>query len=489
MFHPRTPPAPRPRARDDIAVIGGGFSGLLLTLQVLKRTQAARIFLIERAAQFGRGLAYGAADPGHLLNVRASNMSAYPDAPAHFLEWLRHSAPPGSDRQGFASRQVFGTYLQSLLRSSVLTDGAAGRLILVPDEATALRTSGDKTIVDLGLGHSLEVDHVVLATGNLPPHDPGALSDEVKTSGLYVSDPWNAAALAGLRPFDDVLLLGTGLTAVDMIMRLVDKGHRGRITALSRRGLRPHRHVELGPPPAPFEVPHGLSLTALLRFVRARARSEGWRAAVDSLRPSTQRLWREASIEERKRFLRHLRPWWDVHRHRVAPYVADRLAALESSGRLEFAQGWLSAFALERDHVDVTYSSRGKRYQRRVALILNCTGPAGDLARASSPLLADLLRQGLARPDVCRLGLDVDPLCQIIDANGHSNPRLFAVGPLSRGAFWEINAVPDIRVQAAELAQRLADACERGCVGPAPCGLGLAVQQGSEPGTELNEGE
>lgn len=493
MFHAKTPAAPQ--LRHDIAVIGGGFSGLLLTLQVLRRTTAARVFLIERAAHFARGLAYGAADPGHLLNVRAANMSAYPDAPDHFVEWLRQTAPTGTGRQAFVSRQVFGTYLQSLLRASVATDGAAGRLVLVPDEAVAVRETGEKTIVRLGLGHTLHVDQVVLATGNLPPHDPLPLSADVKTSGLYVSDPWGSMALEGLRPFDDVLLLGTGLTAVDMIMRLKDKGHRGRITALSRRGLRPHRHIELGPPPPPFDVPRHLTLTALVRLVRGRARREGWQAAVDGLRPSTQRLWRDASLEERQRFLRHLRPWWDVHRHRVAPPVAERLESLEASGDLEFAKGRLSALTPHRDQIDVAWASGGTTVRRRFAAIINCTGPAGDLRRTSSALLADLFRQGLARADACRLGLDVDALCQVVDDHGRGNPRLFAVGPLSRGAFWEINAVPDIRVQAAELAQRLADVCERrraaltATTSPERACLAFAVQHGAEARAELKEAQ
>ncbi len=460
MFQTRLTTPPETSRRTDIAIVGSGFSGLLVALQLLRKTATTRIFLIERASEFGRGLAYGSADPGHLLNVRASNMSAFPEEPDHFLQWLRLCAPPGAEQRGFASRQLFGTYLQSLLRASVERDGATGRLHIVPDEAVGLSEAGPRLSLRLALGHAIEVDHVVLATGNLPPHDPPAMDPALVSSGVYIGDPWRADAFASLRPNDDVLLLGTGLTAVDMIMRLAARGHLGRIVALSRRGLRPHQHEDLGPPPSPFDVPMQPSVTALLRLVRARARQESWRSAVDGLRPSAQRLWREASSAERRRFLRHLRPWWDVHRHRLAPSVAATVDALQAEGQVAFAKGWITAFAGDGDGATVAWTSRGATHRLKVARVINCTGPAGNLAKARSPLLAMLLAQGLARPDACHLGLDVDADCHVVGADGGSNPNLLAIGPMSRGAFWEITAVPDIRVQAMLLAERLAAKCE-----------------------------
>lgn len=444
----------------DIAIVGSGFSGLLVALQLLRKSATTRVFLIERAGEFGRGLAYGSADPGHLLNVRASNMSAFPEDPEHFLHWLRLCAPPGAEHRGFASRQLFGTYLQSLLRASVEKDGATGRLSIIPDEAVALLDTGPRLGLRLALGHKIEVDHVILATGNLPPHDPRGMDAALVTSDVYIRDPWRPDAFATLRPTDDVLLLGTGLTAIDMIMRLAARGHQGKITALSRRGLKPHQHEDLGPPPSAFEVPTQPSVSALVRLVRARARHETWRSAVDGLRPSAQRLWREASAAERRRFLRHLRPWWDVHRHRLAPAVAATVDALQASGQVAFAKGWIKGFAPELDGAAVVWTTRGTTHRLKVARVINCTGPAGNLEKTQSPLLADLLERGLARPDACHLGLDVDPDCHVIGADGIANQNLLAIGPMSRGAFWEITAVPDIRVQAMLLAERLAARCE-----------------------------
>ena len=450
-----------PLSRTDIAVVGAGFSGLLVALQLLRKTRSTRVYLIERAGEFGRGLAYGSADPQHLLNVRASNMSAFADDPEHFLHWLRLCTPVGGAPPSFASRQLFGTYLQSLLRASVEKDGATGRLVIVPDEAVALLdVASGRLGLRLALGNTIEADHVVLATGNLPPHDPPMMDEALRASAAYVSDPWQSDAFATLRDNDDVLLLGTGLTAVDMIMRLASRGHQGRITALSRRGLKPHQHEDLGPPPSAFEVPTRPAISELVRLIRARARRDGWRSAVDGLRPSAQRLWREASSTERRRFLRHLRPWWDVHRHRLAPAVAATVDALQASGQVAFAKGWIRGFERNGDGATVVWSTRGVPHRLDVAKIINCTGPAGNLERTRSPLLGDLLERGLARPDACHLGLEVDADCHVIGADGQANPRLLAIGPMSRGAFWEITAVPDIRVQALLVAEQLGARCE-----------------------------
>lgn len=440
-----------------IAIVGAGFSGLLLAVHLLRRHPGIRVTLVEQAPSFGRGLAYGAADPDHVLNVRASNMSAFPDDPSHFLRWLGATAPAQAEA-GFVSRRTFGGYLQALLRAAV--DEAGGRLDLVADEAVALAFVEGRPRLRLAIGRSIDVDRVVLATGNLPPHDPRGMAAEVAASGRYTRDPWAPAACAGVDPADDVLLIGTGLTAVDMVMKLAARGHTGRITAISRRGLRPRAHRDGGPPAAAYPLPARPRMSQLVRLVRDKAEGGGdWRGAVDGLRASTQRVWREADANERNRFLRHLRPWWDVHRHRLAPSVAATIDRLEASGQLAICGGQIGGFRLEDRAVVVDWRPRFERDSRplRVAHVVNCTGPAGNLATTSSALLSDLLGHGLARPDACALGLDVDAFCRVIGADGIANPSLLAIGPISRGTFWEITAVPDIRVQAAAVADWLAE--------------------------------
>ncbi len=441
--------------KGDIAIVGAGFSGSLLALQILRADPEVRVHLIEKAEQFGRGLAYGAADPEHLLNVRAANMSALPEEPSHFLDWLRLTNPGQDEIPTFVSRHLYGTYLQALLGTILQTSHGAGRLVTVADEAIEVHLDGSRPQLRLALGHDLAADHVVLATGNLPPHDLPCFSGA--DPSIYASDPWAADAFADLDPASDVLLVGTGLTAVDMILRLRSRGHVGSIRALSRRGLRPHRHESDTPAMAPWPVPPRPSWSVLLRSLREATKATAWREVIDGVRPDVQRLWCEASPEERRRFLRHLRPWWDIHRHRIAPDVAQVVEELEASGQLTFLAGRIGQARFEKSLAIVAWSPRGADQTREMQVhrIVNCTGPAGDIAKSRSPLLRDLLARGHARPDACGLGLDVDQDCRLIDNAGVPQDCLLAIGPLSRGAFWEITAVPDIRVQAAQTACRV----------------------------------
>ena len=438
----------------DVAIVGAGFSGSLLALQILRSSTACRVFLIEKSSRFGRGLAYSAADPEHLLNVRAANMSAYPDDPNHFVDWLSASGA-GDAAPSFVSRHLYGSYLQTLLGAAVQTEQGAGRLIAVGDEAVSLSFDDARPRLRLALGRDLHADHVVLATGNLPPHDLPALIGA--DPSIYVSDPWADDALADLGPDDEVLLVGTGLTATDMVLRLRSHGHVGSIRAISRRGLRPHRHENPSPSMRAWHVPYRPSLTKLLGLVRDASRTMGWREAIDGLRPSVQRLWRDASLAERRRFLRHLRPWWDIHRHRIAPEVASVVDQFVAEGRLAFLAGRIEDVRVGSKGAIVTWVPRGANGRRelQVQRIVNCTGPAGDLTKCRSPLLRDLLARGYARPDACELGLDVDEHCRLLNGNGEPKDHLLAVGPLSRGSFWEITSVPDIRVQAVQVARYL----------------------------------
>jgi uncharacterized NAD(P)/FAD-binding protein YdhS len=269
-----------------------------------------------------------------------------------------------------------------------------------------------------------------------------------------VEDPWGSGGAEGLqalaRQDGDVLLLGTGLTMVDVALSLEQAGFAGRMIATSRRGLVPRGHEEPGSAPLPAPAP--ASLREMTRTVRAAARTGGWRPAVDALRPISQALWRGFSEAEKKRFLRHLRPWWDVHRHRIAPPVAARIESLIAAGRLEVVPGRISDAA----NGAITIERRGGAVQRQVAGVVNCTGPEGRIERVDDPLVRQLLGSGRARPDALGIGLAVDDASRVIGTDGAAERGLYALGPLTRGTFWEIVAVPDIRGQARRVAEALA---------------------------------
>jgi uncharacterized NAD(P)/FAD-binding protein YdhS len=273
---------------------------------------------------------------------------------------------------------------------------------------------------------------------------------------LFRADPWAPGACEGLEEVDDVLLLGTGLTAIDTVVSLVGTGFKGRIMALSRRGLAPRAHSETGPQVGTVARPDERG-SWLLRHVRRRNKQVGWRAAVDELRPHVQTLWRLHDPEAQSRFLRHLRPWWDVHRHRLAPQVAAKIATLEAEGRLRFAAGRVIAVEEGDGLAQITWRPRGHDAVASAGFgrIIACTGPEGDIRRVADPLLRALLDDGLIRPDHHALGIDVDRVGRAIGMDGNAGRPIFAVGPLTRGEAWEITAVPDIRRQVWDLARRL----------------------------------
>jgi len=442
--------------RDHVAIIGGGFAGTLQAINLL-RHDGPRATLIERRPRAGEGVAYGDADPAHVLNVRAASMSALPDDPDHFVRWL-HDGGYEADARTFVGRVVYGAYLREMLE--LATAANPERLSILHDTAIDLECADNAGVtIALASGGSITADRAVLAVGNLPPHAPPGLDPSTLDPDCYFGDPWKHDPARGLHDKDVVLILGTGLTMVDMVLKLQRGGFGGVIVALSRRGLLPRAHDEQKPFEPIGERPsHEASW--LVRAVRRRADEIGWRNAVDELRPFTQSMWRAADNDQRARFLRHLRPWWDIHRHRIAPAVAKILTEMEEAGRLQTIAAKTSGFSQVENGVEVTFRRRGENASEVATFrrVINCIGPQGDLSRTDEPLLRSLVACGLLRPDVAHLGIDVDKQHRIVGAAGDVSDRLLAIGPMTRGAFWEIVAVPDIRLQTWSVARHLSNA-------------------------------
>ena len=440
-------------AIEHVAIIGGGFSGALQAINLL-RHEGPRATLIERRAEAARGVAYSAAHPDHLLNVRAGNMSALPQEPDHFARWLEQRHPELAD--GFAPRLIFGDYLAELLDDA--HQAAPERLRILRGEATDVVPDGEGWRICLDDGQVIAADAVILAPGNLPPHIPGGIDVDALPAGCFAPEPWSGDVAEGLCSDDTVLVIGSGLTMIDIALLLDARGFQGRIVAISRRGLSPRGHAAVTPSTLDMRPP--TTAVGLLRHVRARSRDVGWRAAVDELRPYTEGLWTAANLSERRRFLRHLRAWWDVHRHRIAPEVAAKIGAMQAAGRLEIVAGKLLEVDAEAAGARVCYRPRGEDEiaTLRVRRIINATGPQGDLPRTEEALLRRLLDRGLIRPDPLRIGIDVTQQSEVVDAGGEAHPTLLALGPMTRGTFWEIVAVPDIRRQTWAVARKLSNA-------------------------------
>ena len=429
-----------------VTIIGGGFSGTILAAELARHGVSA--WLVEGDDRLARGLAYATQEPAHLLNVPAHNMSAFADDPDHFL---RRFEAIGGERGGFAERRFYGAYLTDILREAQ----DSGKITPVAGEAVGVERREGSWEVALADGQRLRSRALVLAIGNEAPGGLAALDD---AGDRYVRNPWGSeaanAVVAAAEEGGDVLIVGTGLTMVDTVLSLDEAGFAGRIMALSRRGLIPRAHSAFEPAPVALsDVPQG-SVAALFRWLRTRSAQVGWRAAVDSLRPHSHALWQSLVVEDQRRFLRHARPWWDVHRHRIAPAVAQRIADLIADGRLEIAAGRIVAVRPETEAVAVEIARRGASAPKpyRVAAIVNCTGPLHATSRTANPLLRSLLDGGAASPDALDIGIAVDDRSRIAGAD-----QLWAMSSLTKGRYWEITAVPDIRVQAAQIADQIAE--------------------------------
>jgi uncharacterized NAD(P)/FAD-binding protein YdhS len=314
----------------------------------------------------------------------------------------------------------------------------------------------------LGDGREIAADIIVLATGNLPPRPPKARDGWLYDTQLFVPDPWAEDAFEGLAPDAPVVLLGTGLTMVDVALKLAANGHVGALHAISRRGLLPLMHQGGGSWPQFHDPKTYASPRVLMRLLRAEARRAHeagvpWQRVMDAMRPTVARVWHDWSEQDRAQFLRHLRPRWDVHRHRVAPRVAAKLAALVAGGQLHSMAGRVTAYKPREGAVDVVVAKRGGGASETIhaARVINCTGPRSDMDRLAFPLLADLRRRGLIAPDPLGLGIETQD-CAALGSAGHVSPWLYALGPLTRPKWWEIVAVPEINAQVDRLAADLA---------------------------------
>ena len=424
-----------------VAIIGAGFSGTMTAAQLARQGVAS--VLIERADQSGLGAAYSTSDPAHLLNVPAGNMSAWANVPDDFA---RRTGDPSA----FAQRREFGAYLRKILEEAV----SIGCVDVVRGAAVRADDDGSGWTIALEDGDAVAADALVLATGNQPPGQLAALHGARER---LISNPWSGEArdaIAEVAHIDaPVLIVGTGLTMVDVVLSLESQGHRGPIVALSRRGLIPRGHASYEPAPVElYSLPQG-STRKLLAWLRRRSAEVGWRAAVDSLRPHSRALWQALGVEEQRRFLRHARPWWDVHRHRIAPQVAALLVELVAAGRLQVVAGRVQSCRSAGGAVEVDIAKRSTAGVRtdRFAYVFNCTGPLHSITWSGDPLLTQLITDGRARPDQLGIGLAVTGASRV-----DGSERLWAVGPPTKGVFWEIVAVPDIRSQAAEVAADIA---------------------------------
>jgi len=452
-----------------IVVVGGGFSGTVLAARLLRQPPAgpARIVLIERGGQPGRGVAYAAREHPYLLNVPVGRMSATPEDPEEFLRHVRRRLPRCESTE-FVPRELYGEYLQDRLRVAQMLAPQRVRLDVIKGSAIGIRRvdRAAPLVVQLDDGAEIVAEEVVLATGNpspayLPATRPLAGHER------YVHDPW--AGSLGFRVGERLLLIGTGLTALDVALAAAAAGNRPSIVhCLSRRGLVPPRQTAFRPDAFRGDGESVLlgaapSLRRLVRAVRILAeeaeRAGGdWREAITFVRNLAPTLWQRLPEAERRRFLRHVRVYWDVHRHRLPESTVEQVGRLRESGWLQVHGGRIERIVPGDGTLAVHWKARGSGEPRllEVDRVVNCTGPDYAPGRSSDPLIRGLLRDGLAVADALGLGLRTGPNGALIDADGWPGPHLYCLGPMLRADHWETTAALELRGHAERLAAHLA---------------------------------
>jgi uncharacterized NAD(P)/FAD-binding protein YdhS len=452
-----------------IAIIGGGASGTLVAANLLRSaTSPLRVVLIDRTPPVGRGVAYGTDCTEHLLNVPAGRMGAFPDDPEHFYRWVadrvgRVGFPAAVAPTDFLPRRLYGEYLYAVLKETRDTSPPGVTLETMVGEAVDLEENAEGGWVLLADGRGVAARRVVLALGNLPGEYPIKRSLRFYHGSRYVHIPWREDALAGIKPSDDVLIVGAGLTAVDIIVQLGERGHQGHIHALSRRGLFPQTHQPVPLYPSFLDKePLPATVSEALHRVRSEVRKAAangidWRAVVDAIRPQAQAIWQNWSWEERARFMRHLRPYWEVHRHRLAPLISSRVDALRKDGRLITYAGRLQSLSETPGGAEAVFRRRGseKLETLRITKVINCTGPRSDYSKYQHPLMINLLARSLIDHDPLALGLNALPGGEVLRYRGAPSGWLFTLGAPLKGVLWECTALAEIRTQARALAAKL----------------------------------
>jgi len=447
-----------------VVIVGGGFSGALFGLKLHRARPDWRVVVVEPTGKLGRGIAYGACGPQHLLNVPVVRMEV--GLTPSFSRWLEPHCnmiadaliESGQDLSAaFVPRHLFGDYMEERVKEALSPKSRTG-LTAVRGEAVRL-LNGARGVL-LTDGREIRADFIVLAMGNLPPRPPRGPDSWLYDTGFFIPNPWAPDALSNVAPEEPLLLIGSGLTMVDLVSRLSAGGHYGPLLAISRRGLKPRQHKSGGiwPEFLHDRIPASpLALTRLIRAEIARAESHDipWQRVFDATRPAVAAIWSSWDDYHRRQFLRHLRPRWDIHRHRTAPRVGNALDTLLADGKLEILAGTIAGYQEADMFVDVALKLRGGVMRNfRAGHIVNCTGPGSDFDKIAIPLVADLRDRKLAVPDALGVGFQTRD-CGVLDAMGNPSSWLFALGPLTRPAWWEITAVPEINLQIERLVSQI----------------------------------
>ena len=459
--------------KTQITIIGGGFCGIMTAVHLLQDHRAAfDLHIVNKGNPLAKGVAYNPHTPGLLLNVPNGKISAFDDQPDHFADWLVNDKPQltGMSNLGdmFATRQQYGRYLAGVWSGALNNMPADVTVTTYDDEAYDIAKDGDRFRVFLRQHEAITTDLLVLATGNVVPQLPKGLK-ALANSKRYFGNPWRKDSIENLDPKADVLIAGNGLTMVDTVIGMVEKGFNGKIYTVSPNGyqLKPSTETKpayRGADPKQL-MKNSPSLLNIVKYLN-KHRKKAWHAdqsffkVIDDLRPYNQQIWRSLSIAEKKQFAKHFATMWNTARHRLPVSMFDLMQKLQTEKRLVTLKGQITTVIETNNKALVTVNCSGETKIIGVQRVINCTGPGSDLKLSPNELLRNISTNGLICPDALGMGINADQENgMVINAGGELIPNLFVVGTNLKGTLFESTAVPELRAQAEKLSRYLSEKC------------------------------
>lgn len=438
-------------------IVGGGLSGTLLCIYLMKyNKKPLTLFLFEKKPeQLHKGVAYSSKLPYQLLNVPVKGMSLLEDDSLHFYDWLK-TQNIDITPDDFVSRKLFGEYLSDYLKETV-EENKQHDVIVIQEEVTNIREENGSQIIYCSNHSGLKVSKVFLCTGNFPASNLKGFSKAVLESNYYVSNPWSGDNLSQINSNDTILVVGTGLTMVDQVMSITKHtDFKGKIIAISRRGLLPLPHGET----PTFQISQTIDFTKctfleLYQFIKKevkKAKSLGlsYRSVIESIRPHLDRIWRNLSLTDKKQFITHFKPYWEIHRHRIPAKSSDYLKSLINQNKLKIVAGRINIAEIKNDKILVETQLKGcKKVQEiEVSWIINCTGSLSNYKDIDSKLYTNLFINNVLTSAEFNFGLNTTEQGFGVNSKGDINKNIILVGPTAKGNnFWEITALKEIRQQ------------------------------------------
>ena len=451
-----------------VVIAGGGFCGVMTLINLIDQSKnKINITLVNKGYPLARGIAYKTYSDLHLLNVETRNMSAFHDCPDHFLLWcLNHKNIDFQKEElpfTYLPRNLYGKYLEEIFEEKTKNIPENITLQIINDEVTDIEKNNSRLIVKTLSGKNIAADKFLLATGNCEPGPPMLNDKAFLKSKNYFSNPWTEKAVIEIEEDQTVLIIGAGLTMVDVIIGLREKNFTGKIIALSPHGYKILPHRKLAPQPyilnelvPPYKLENLFRL--FYKHIReARRRGLSGETVVDAIRLRTQEIWQHLSLDDKKKFMMHLRHLWGVARHRLPVDLHQQIQQLIKEEKLEIIAGRIREITETENGFEIKIRKRKDQSEKilKVKRIINCTGPETDIRKQKSPLFESLLKKRMIRPDAMNLGIETTSDGNVIDEKNIVSNQIFAIGSLLKGKLWESTAIPELRFQAHQMAKNI----------------------------------